>query len=88
MTGTRPPRISSDRPLRADDRRVVFAARDGDGDLQICVTAALWELLQAEAPLPCDADDRRDHALEAIERRAATAKATADSAGTRMIFIG
>ena len=81
-------RIANDRPLRADGRAIVFGAEDDSGWLEVWVPADVWEALQAEAPLPCDGDDRRDYALGMIEVRAARQAPRVTAAGVRTVLVG
>lgn len=88
MTNHRGIRIISDTPIRADGNLIVLAAEDEHGALQICMTPEYWEMLQAEAPLPGNAADRRDHALAMAEMFAAERPPAECSTGERISFIG
>jgi hypothetical protein len=67
---------------------IVFAASDAAGSLEVYVTPMFWEMLQAECPVPCDADDRHDFAAQAVEMMAETKEAATTSAGARVVFVG
>lgn len=83
----RPLRFSNNRPIRANSSALVFGAEDEAGWLEVWVPADVWEALQAEAPLPYDADDRRDYALGMIEMRAARQAPRATAAGVRTVMV-
>jgi hypothetical protein len=65
----------------------MFDARGDRGPLQLHVSAMLWARLQAEAPLPCDAEDRRDYALGMLEHYAAEGSLVLGADGSRTIQL-
>ena len=80
-------RITQDRPLRLLGDIIVFQAEDDGGPFELWASALLWERLQAEAPLPCTAEDCRDYALGMIEATAAGGEPVVALSGLRLLVL-
>jgi hypothetical protein len=80
-------RLAADRPVNSNTESLLFEASDHHGPLQLHVSTMLWARLQAEAPLPCDAEDRRDYALGMLEHCATEGSVVLGADGSRTIHL-
>lgn len=81
-------RIVNERAPRIAGQADIFQAEDGDGALNLWVTATRWEELCLQAPEPATDEDRLDFALSMIEAVGADGEVGVSSYGSRILFVG